>query len=169
MSAGPRRNFRNMGFHFLTPIFHFLSKSKPNEKLVAYSMKTRTWTRKTTFDKNPKNFLRQIANTQLSLSKLSFDKKYWLNFLELPFSSKHQRLETRPNILLKKFFPLTRYLASICICSKRIPSPEAKVISLPLPVSILVQLSFTVALQHFKSALGYPTGGCRVERECRVP
>ena len=45
-------------------------------------------------------------------------------------------------------------------------STEEKVISLPLPVSILAQLPFTVALQHFKSALGYPTGGCRIEREC---
>ena len=61
MSPGPRRNFRNMGFHFLTPIFHFLSNLEPNEKLVAYSMITHTWTQKTTFDKNPKNFLRQIS------------------------------------------------------------------------------------------------------------
>ena len=110
-----------MGFHFLTPIFHFLSKLKPNEKLVSYSMKTHTWTQKTTFDKNPKKFLRQIT-----ISQLSFDKKYWLNFLELPFSNRHWRPETRPNILLKKFFPLSGYLASVCICPKQIPSPEAK-------------------------------------------
>ena len=61
MSPGPRRNFRNMGFHFLTPIFHFLSKPIPNEKLVAYSMITYNWTQETTFDKNPKNFRRKIA------------------------------------------------------------------------------------------------------------
>jgi hypothetical protein len=42
MSSGPRRNFQNMGFHFLTPIFHFLLKPEPNAKLVSYSMKTRT-------------------------------------------------------------------------------------------------------------------------------
>jgi hypothetical protein len=166
MSPGPRRIFRNMGFHFLTPIFHFLSKPEPNEKLVSYSMKTHTWTWKTTFDKNPKKFRRQITISQLSLSKLSFDKKYWLNFLELPFSNRHRRPKTRPDIPSKKFFPLTRYLASVCICPERILRPEAKVISLPLVVSILAQLPFTVALQHFKSALGYPTGGCRVEREC---
>ena len=35
-----------------------------NAKMVDYSMKTRTWTRKTTFDKNPKNFLRKIAKNQ---------------------------------------------------------------------------------------------------------
>ena len=83
-SPPPRRNheprtpekFSKHGFHFLTPIFHFLSKPEPNEKLVSYSMKTCTWTQKTTFHKNPKKFLRQIAITQLSLSKLSFDKKY---------------------------------------------------------------------------------------------
>ena len=49
MSPGPQRNFRNMGFHFLTPIFHFLPKPKPNEKLVSYSMKTCTWTQKNLF------------------------------------------------------------------------------------------------------------------------
>ena len=59
MSLGPRRNFRNMGFLFLTPIFHFLSKPKPNEKFVAYSMITRTWTQKTTFDKNPKKMSKE--------------------------------------------------------------------------------------------------------------
>lgn len=165
MSPRPRRNFRSMGFHFLTPIFHFLSKPEPNAKLVAYSMKTRTWTRKTTIDKNPKKNLRQITISQLSLSKLSFDKKYWLNFLEFPFSNRHQRPETRLDLLPKTFFPITRYLASVCICPKQILSLEAKVISLPLAVNILAQLPFTVTLQHFKSALGYPTGGCRVERE----
>ena len=45
MSPGPRRNFRNMGFHFLTPIYHFLSKPNQNAKLVAYSIKTHTWPR----------------------------------------------------------------------------------------------------------------------------
>ena len=166
MSPGPRRNFQNMGFHFLTPIFHFLSKPKPNEKLVACSMKTHTWTQKNTFDKNPKNFLRQITISQLILSKLSFDKKYWLNFLELPFSNRHRRPETRPDLPPEKFFPLNGYLALVCTCPERILSPEEKVICLPLAVSILVQLPFTIALQHFKSALGYSTRGCRVEREC---
>ena len=80
MRPGPRRNFRNMGFHFLTLIFNFLSKPEPNEKLVSYSMKTRTWTRKTTSSKNPKIFLRQITISQLSLSKLSFDKKILTKF-----------------------------------------------------------------------------------------
>jgi hypothetical protein len=41
--------FSKHGFSFFYPIFHFLSKPKPNEKLVSYSMKTYTWTRKTTF------------------------------------------------------------------------------------------------------------------------
>ena len=87
-------------------------------------------------------------------------------FLEFPFSSRHRRPETRPDLFPKTFFPLTRYLALVCICLEWIPSPEAKVISLPLPISILVQLPFTVALQHFKSALGYPTRGCRVDKRC---
>ena len=166
MSPGPRRNFRNMGFHFLTPIFHFLSKPEPNEKLVDYSMKTRTWTKKTTFSKTPKKILRQITISQLSLSKLSFDKKYLLNFLEWPFSNRHRRPETRPDLPPKTFFPLPGYLNSVCTYLKRILSPGANVISLPQAASILAQLAFTVALQHFKSALGYPTGGCRVERGC---
>ena len=127
-------------------------------------MKTHTLTWKNTFYKNPKKFRRKITISQLSLSKLSFDKKYWLNFLELPFSNRHRRPETRPNILPNKFFPLTGYLSSVCVFPEWILSPEEKVISLPLAVSILAQLPFTVALQHFKSVLGYPTGGCRVER-----
>ena len=45
-------------------------------------------------------------------------------------------------------------------------SPSAKAISLPQATSILAQLGFIVALQHFKSVLGYRTGRCRVEREC---
>ena len=164
MSPGPQRNFRNMGFHFLTPIFHFLSKPGPNEKLFAYSMINLSWTQKTTFDKNPKKFRRQIANTQLSLSKLSFDKKYWLNFLEFPFSSRHRRPETRPDIPPRRFFPLTGHLASVCIRPEQIPTPESKVISLPGVASILAHLGLTVGLQHLESALGYPTSGCRVER-----
>ena len=54
VSPGPQRNFWNMGFHFLTPIFNFLSKPEPNARLVVYSMITSTWARKTHFDKNPK-------------------------------------------------------------------------------------------------------------------
>ena len=130
ISPGPRRNFRNMGFHFLTAIFHFLLKPEPNEKLVAYSMITHTWTQKTNFDKNPKKILRQNAKTQLSLSKLSFDNKYWLNFLEFPFSSRHWSTKKRTDLLPKIFFPLSGYLASICIQPKQIPTPESKVISL---------------------------------------
>ena len=81
MSPGPRRNFRNMGFHFSTPIFHFLSKPEPNPKLVAYSMITHTWNRKTHFDKTSKKSLRQNSKTKFSLSKL--------NFWKLPCSSRH--------------------------------------------------------------------------------
>ena len=166
MSPGPRRNFRNIGFHFLTPIFHFLSKLEPNEKLVAYSMKTLTWTRKTTFDKNLKKIWRQIAITQLSLSKLSFDKKILTKFFGVAIFKQTPKTQDKAHIPPETFFPLIRYLASICTCPERILSPEAKVISLPLAVSILAQLPFTVALQHFKSVLGYPTWGCGVEREC---
>ena len=107
-----------------------------------------------------------MQKTQLSLSKLSFDKKYWLNFLEFPFSSRHQRPKRRPDLSPKIFFPLTRYLASVCIWLERIPTPESKVISLPGAASILAHLGLTVSLQHLESALGYPTSGCRVERGC---
>ena len=127
-------------------------------------MITHTWTQKINFDKNPKNFQRQNAKTQLSLSKLSFDNKYWLNFLELPFLSRHQRPETRPDFPHKRFFPLTSYLASICIPPEQIPTPESKVISLPVSASVLAHLGLTVNLQHLESALLYPTSGCRVER-----
>ena len=83
--------------------------------------------------------------------------------MELPFSNRHQRPNTRLDLPPKKFFPLPGYLSSVCTYSERIPSPRAKVISFPQGASILAQLSFTVALQHFKSVLGYPTNGCSVE------
>ena len=102
----PRRNFWNMGFHFLTPIFHFLLKPEPNARLVSYSMITHTWSWKTHFDKNWKKILTQNAKTQLSLSKLSFDKKYWLNFLKLPLSSRHRRPKTRNDLPYKRIFLL---------------------------------------------------------------
>ena len=121
---------------------------------------------KSLLTKFQKKFRRQITISQLSLSKLSFDKKYWLKFLEFPFSNRHQRPKTRPDIPPKTFSPLLGYLTLVCTCSERILSPREKVISLPQATSILVQLSFTVALQHFKSALGYPKKACRVEREC---
>lgn len=107
-----------------------------------------------------------MQKTQLSLSKLSFDKKYWQTFLELQFSSRNWRPKKRPNLWPKIFFPLIRYLASVCIGLERIPRPESKVISLPRTASILAHLCLTVALQHLESALGYPKVGCRVERRC---
>ena len=126
-------------------------------------MKTHTWNWKTTFDKNPKKIRRQIANTQISLSKLSFDKKYWLNFLEFPFSSRHRRPETRLDLPPKIFFPLIGYLALVCIRSEQILTPKSKVIHLPASINIIAHLGFTVSLQHLESALGYPTNGCKVE------
>lgn len=107
-----------------------------------------------------------MQKTQLSFLKLSFDKKYWLNFLELPFSSRHRRPDSRPNLPPKTVFPLTEYLASICTCPEQIPRPESEIISLPWAASILTHLCLTVTLQHLESALGYPTVGCRVERRC---
>ena len=127
-------------------------------------MKTHTWSRKTTFEKSPKIFVRQIAKkTQLSLSKLSFDKKYWLNFLELPFSRRHQRPKTRPDLPPKRFFPLPRCLALVCIWPEQIPIPESKVIHLPASVTFLAHLPFTVSEQWGERALGYPKDSCRVE------
>ena len=105
-----------------------------------------------------------MQKTQLSLSKLSFEKKYWLNFLELPFSSRHRRPETRPDLPPKRFFPLTGYLASVCIWPEQISTPESKVISLPGSANILAHLGLIVSLQHLENALGYPKSGCRVER-----
>ena len=167
MSLGPRRNFRNMGFHFLTPIFHFLSKPEPNEKLVAYSMKTCTWTRKIIFDKNSKKFSKEnCKKPNLVCQNWVLTKKYWLNFLELPFSRRHRRPETRPDLPPKTFLLFTGYLALVCTYPEWILKPEAKVISLPRAASILAHLCLTVALQHLESALGYPTVGCRVKRRC---
>jgi hypothetical protein len=163
MTPGPQRNFWNMGFHFLTPIIHFLSKPEPNARLVAYSMITHTWAWKTHFDKNPKKIVRKNAKTQLNLSKLTFDKKNWLNFLELPFSSRHRRPEARPDLLSKIFFPLPRYLASICIWPGQISTPESNFIQLPASYTILAHLLFTVGWQWGERALGYPTEVCRVE------
>ena len=56
MSLRPQRNFQNMGFHFLTPIYHFLSKPDPNAKLVVYSIKTQTWPQTPTLIQNRKIF-----------------------------------------------------------------------------------------------------------------
>ena len=158
MSPGPRRNFRNMGFHFLTPIFHFLSKPEPNAKLVAYSMITRTWTRKTHFDKTSKNFLRQNSKTKLSLSKLNFDKKYWLIFRELSFSNWNSGSKTGPDLLYEFIFLLPRYLASIRIWPELIPTPESDFSHLPVSCTILAHFLFTVGWQLEGGALGYPTG-----------
>ena len=158
MSPGPRRNFRNMGFHFLTPIFHFLSKPEPNARLVDYSMITCTWAWKTHFDKNPKNFWRQNAKTHLSLSKLSFDKKYWLNFWKFPFSSRHPRSKTRPDLLYESSFLLPRYPASVCIWPGQIPTPESIFIQLPASCTILAHFLSAVGWQLERGALGYPTG-----------
>ena len=158
MSPGPRRNFRNMGFHFLTPIFHFLSKPELNARLVAYSLITHTWAQKTHFDKNPKKFRRQN-----SLSKLSFDKKYWLNFLKFPFSSGNRRPKTRINLSSNGIFPLSRYLSSICIWPWQILTPESNFIHLPASCTILAHLLFTVGWQWGERALGYHIDLYRVE------
>ena len=158
MSPGPRRNFRNMGFHFLTPIFQFLSKPEPNPKLVAYSMITRTWTRKTHFDKTSKKFRRKNSKTKLSLSKLNFDKKYWLIFWKLPFSHRHLRSKTRLNLPYESIFLLPRYLASIRIWPELIPTPESDFSHLPASCTILAHFLFTVGWQLEGGALGYPTG-----------
>ena len=84
--------------------------------------------------------------------------------MEFPFSSRHRRLEPRPDLLPKIFFPLPMYLASICIQPEQILTPESKVISLPVATSILAHLGLTVSLQHLESVLGYPTNAYRVER-----
>ena len=86
--------------------------------------------------------------------------------MEFPFSSRHQRPKTKPDIFPKTFFPLTRYLSLVCTYPERIPRLEAKVISLPRAANILAHLYLTLALQHLESALGYPTVGCRVEIRC---
>ena len=104
-----------------------------------------------------------MQKTQLSLSKLSFDKKYWLNFLKLPFSSRHQRHKTRPNLLSKSIFPLSRYLASVCIWPGQIPTPESNFIHLPASRTILAHLLFTIGWRWGERVLGYPTDLCRVE------
>ena len=104
-----------------------------------------------------------MQKTQLSLSKLSFDKKYWLKFLEFPFSSRHQRPKTRPDLPPKSFFPLTGYLASVCIWPGQIPTPESNFIHLPTSCTILAHLLFVVGWQWGERALGYPADLCRVE------
>ena len=86
--------------------------------------------------------------------------------MELPFSNRHRRPKTRPDLPPEIFFPLNGYLASVCTYPERIPSPEAKFISLPRAANILAHLCLTVTLQHLESALGYPTVGRREERRC---
>ena len=119
-------------------------------------MITHTWAQKTHFNKIPKNFRRQNAKTQLSLSKLSFDKKYWLNFLKFPFSSRHRRPKTRPDLPSKRIFPLSWYLASVCIWPGQILTPESIFIHLPASCTILAHFLSAVGWQWGESALGYP-------------
>ena len=113
-------------------------------------MITHTWTRKTHFDKTSKNFLRQNSKTKLSLSKL--------NFVKLPFSSRHPRSKTRPDIPYERIFILPRYPASVCIWPGQIPTPESVFIHLPASFTILAHLCLAVGWQWGESALGYPTG-----------
>ena len=87
-------------------------------------------------------------------------------FLEFPFSNRHQKPKTMPNIPPETFSHLPGYLTLISTYPEWILSPGAKVISLPLSLGNLAHFSLTVAMQHFKSALGYHKRGCRVEREC---
>ena len=144
MSSGPRRNFRNMGFHFLTPIFHFLSKPEPNAKLVAYSMITRTWARKTHFDKNPKNFLRQNAKTQLSLSKLSFDKKYWQIFFEVSIFKWTPETQDKARYYVKENFPPLPVSSFSMHLTGADSDTRVKFYPPPASCTILAHLLFTV-------------------------
>ena len=99
-----------------------------------------------------------MQKTQLSLSKLSFDKKYWLNFWKLPFSSRHLRSKTRLNLPYERNFLLPRYPSSVCIWPGQIPTPESVFIHLPASCTILAHLCLTVGWQWGERALGYPTG-----------
>ena len=99
-----------------------------------------------------------MQKTQLSLSKLSFDKKYWLNFWKLPFSRRNMRYKTRSNLPYESIFLLPRYPASVCIWPGQIPTPKSIFIHLPASFTFLAHLCLTVGWQWGESALGYPTG-----------
>ena len=99
-----------------------------------------------------------MQKTQLSLSKLSFDKKYWLNFWMFPFSSRHPRSKTRLDILYERIFLLPRYPASVCIWLRQIPTPESVFIHLPASCTILAHFLSAVGWQLERGALGYPRG-----------
>ena len=99
-----------------------------------------------------------MQKTQFSLSKLSFDKKYWLNFWKLPFSSRHKRSKTRPDLLYERIFLHPRYPASVCIWPGQIPTPESVFIHLPASCTILAHFLSAVGWQLERGAIGYPTG-----------
>ena len=111
-SPPPRRNheprtpkkFSKHGFSFFHPNIQLSVETRTKCKIGCLfhdnphlSSKNQFW------QKIQKKILRQNAKTQLSLSKLSFDKKYWLKFLEFPFSRRHRDQRQGPIFRLRAF------------------------------------------------------------------
>ena len=162
-SPPPRRNheprtlekFSKHGFSFFNPNIPLSLETRTKWKIVCLFHDNPHLSSKNPFWQNSKNFLRQNANTQLSLSKLSFDKKYWLNFLKLPFSSRHRIPKTRPDILYNRIFLVPRYLSSVCIWPGQILTPESVFIHLPASCTILAHFPSAVGWQWSPGVLGY--------------
>ena len=145
------KKFSKHGFSFFNPNIPLSLKNQTKWKIGCLFHDNPHLSSKNPFWQKSKKISKlKCKKTQLSLSKLSFDKKYWLNFLELPFSRRNRRPKIRTDLPHKSFFPLTGYLASVCIRPEQIPRPESKIISLPRAASILAHLCLTMTLQHLE-------------------
>ena len=160
MSPRPRRKFWKMGFHFLTPIYHFLSKPDPKHILVSYSRKTLTLPQTPTMSQKPKNFYdmkKKCIVSQLFLQIWVSCTKYSLNFQELSFTHRYTGLETWSNPTSKTKIPLPGHLTSMTTLLKQFSVPGPTFINLPVSQGILAQLSLDVGQHQLQSLLGYPT------------
>ena len=97
--------FSKHGFSFFNPNIPLSLETWTKWKIGCLFHQNPHLNSKNHFWQKSKIFLRKIEKTQLSLSKLSFDKKYWLNFLDLPFSNRHWRPKPRLNLAPEVFFP----------------------------------------------------------------
>ena len=99
---------------------------------------------------------------QLSLQIWFSCTKYSLNFQELPFSDKYQRLKTRPDLASEIEFPILGHLTCISTPLELFSLPEEKVINLLGTQRILAHFPLIVGQHQPSGALGYPK---RVWRE----
>ena len=139
-SPPPRRNhepgtpekFSKHGFSFFNPNIPLSLETRTKRKIGLLFHENPHLNSKNHFwQKSKKNSKANCKKPNLVYQNWVLTKKYWLNFLELPFSSRHQRPETMPNLPPKTFFPLTGYLALVCTYPEWIWVPRQKLLASP--------------------------------------